>query len=406
MRLLAGGWDLRFFSILLMMITGLLGNSFNPPAQDILQFSNISSAYEFGRHIDFNVTIHSGSPLQSVDLFIRPAGESTRVVSINPSPDGQITSRYDLVEHPLRPFSQVDYWFRVTIADGNTFSSAERSFLYEDNRFEWQKLEQNGFQAAWLEGGLEFGQSILNVVQTSWESVQRYLPANPPVPLRVYVYSRAADLQSALQLTNTPWVAGHASPDLGVLLVSIPTGPDQRAEMERQIPHELMHIVEYQLAGPAYTRMPTWLVEGLASIAELYPNQDYERIMQSAIREDRLLPLVGLCGEFPRDLSGAILAYAQSASFVRFLHRNFGSSGISSLISQYKDGYGCEEGVREAFNETLIQLETRWKEEALGLNIGATVWKNMRPYILLLIVIILPVAVTLISVNRRKEVNP
>jgi hypothetical protein len=397
---------LRKIFILLLLITSLLGTAFIPPAQTALQFSSISSEYEFGRYIDFKAVIQSASPLQSVDLFIRPAGESTRVVRLTPSPDGQIASRYDLVQYPLRPFSQVDYWFRVTTADGNTYSSVERSFYYEDNRFEWQTLNENGFQAAWQEGGLDFGQSILNVVQISWASVQMYLPAEPPIPLRVYVYSRAADLQSALQVTNTPWIAGHASPDLGVLLVSIPAGPDQRAEMERQIPHELMHIVEYQLAGPAYTRMPTWLVEGLASVAELYPNQDYERIMQNAIREDRLLPLVGLCGEFPRDLSGAILAYAQSASFVRFLHKNFGSSGLASLIAQYKDGYGCEEGVRAAFSETLVQLEARWKQEYLGLDIGATVWKNMRPYLLLLLVITLPVAVSFIPFRRRKEALP
>ncbi len=397
---------MRFFSILFLLIAGLLRTTSSPSAQSVLQFSNISSVYEFGKHIDFNVSIYSESPLQSIDLFIRPAGESTRVVKLEPSADGQIASRYDLIQHPLRPFSQVDYWFRVTLADGRTFSSEERSFFYEDNRFEWKKLEENGFEAAWLEGGTDFGQSILNVIQTSWKNVQIYLPAQPPMPLRVYVYPRAADLQSALQMTNTPWVAGHASPDLGVVLVSIPSGPDQRAEMERQIPHELMHIIEYQLVGSAYTRIPTLLVEGLASIAELYPNQDYERIMQTAIREDRLLPLVGLCGEFPHDLSGAILAYAQSASFVRFLHKNFGSSGITSLISQYRDGYGCEEGIREAFGETLIQLETRWKQEALGLDIGATVWRNMRPYLILLLVMILPVAVSLVPFRRRKEINP
>lgn len=391
---------------LLLLITSMLGADFIPPDQSALQFSNIRSEYVYGQFIDFEATVKSEIPLTTIDLFIRPAGESTRVVNIAPSPDGRITSRYDLVQHPLRPFSQVDYWFRVATNDGNTYSSAERSFYYEDNRFEWKKLAENGFEAAWLEGGLEFGQSILNVTQISWESVQIFLPAELPVPLRVYVYSRAADLQSALLMTNIPWVAGHASPDLSVLLVSIPAGPDQRAEMERQIPHELMHIVEYQLAGPAYTRMPTWLVEGLASVAELYPNQDYERVMQSATREDRLLPLVGLCGEFPRDLSGAILAYAQSASFVRFLHKNFGSSGLAELIAQYRDGYGCEEGVRAAFGETLVQLEARWKQEALGMNIGATMWRNLRPYLLLLAALSLSVAVSFLPFRRRKEAQP
>ncbi len=394
---------MRYPTIILLMITSLLAAVSRPAFQPAVQFTNISSRYEFGKQVEFMGMVQASAPLQRVNLFIRPAGENTRVVSVDPPADGNLQSSYDLTQHPLRPFSQVDYWYRVTLADGNTFTSAESTFLYEDNRFEWHKLEEKGFEAAWLEGELEFGQSILNVIQTSWTNVQIYLPAETPMPLRVYVYPRAADLQAALQLTSTPWIAGHASPDLGVVLVSIPSGPDQRAEMERQIPHELMHIVEYQLAGPAYSRLPTWLIEGLATIAELYPNQDYERVMQSAIREDRLLPMVGLCGEFPRDLSGAILAYAQSASFLRFLHKNFGSSGLANLIAQYRDGYGCEEGIRAAFDETLVQLEARWKQEYLGLNMSAALWKNLQPYLLLLLIIILAVTASLIPFRRRKE---
>lgn len=394
---------MRYPTIILLMITSLLAAVFRPAVQPAVQFTDISSSYEFGRQVEFKGMVQANAPLQRVNLFIRPAGENTRVVTVDPAADGNLQSSYDLTQHPLRPFSRVDYWYRVTLADGNVFTSAESNFLYEDNRFEWRKLEEKGFEAAWLEGELDFGQSILNVIQTSWASVQIYLPAEPPMPLRVYIYPRAADLQSALQLASTPWIAGHASPDLGVVLVSIPSGPDQRAEMERQIPHELMHIVEYQLAGPAYSRLPTWLIEGLATIAELYPNQDYERVMQSAMREDRLLPMVGLCGEFPRDLSGAILAYAQSASFLRFLHKNFGSSGLANLIAQYRDGYGCEEGVRAAFNETLVQLEARWKQEYLGLNVSAALWKNLQPYLLLLLIIILAVIISLIPFRRRKE---
>ncbi len=397
---------MRKIPLILIVLSCLVGTAFQPLPKSSVSFNGNAYQYEFGKQILFQLTIQATSAIQTVDLFIRPASESTRVIAISPSISGKIKEVYDLTLHSLRPFSQVDYWYRVTLVDGNDISSSITSFFYEDNRFDWKRLDENGFEAAWQEGDSNFGQAILNVSQTGWNNVLMYLPADLPQPLRVYVYSSATDLQSALQLTNTPWVAGHASPDLGVVLVSIPTGPDQRAELERQIPHELMHIVEYQKAGKSYTRLPVWLVEGLASISELYPNQDYERVMQSAISQDRLVSLVNLCSEFPRDLSGAFLAYAESASFVRFLSQNFGSSGLSSLITQYKDGYGCEEGVRSAFSETLGQLETRWKQEYLGLNMSAVVWKNLLPYLLLVLVILVPVAVTLIPFRRRKERNP
>ena len=397
---------MRKIPFILIVLSTLIGTAFQPLPQSSVTFIGSTHQYEFGKQILFFTTIQAAREIQSVDLFIRPSGESTRVLAISPGANGRISEAYDLTQHPLRPFSQVDYWYRVALIDGSDISSSVSSFFYEDNRFDWKRLEENGFEAAWQEGDSNFGQAILNVSQTGWANVQMYLQANLPKPLRVYVYASATDLQSALQLTNTPWVAGHASPDLGVVLVSIPSGPDQRAELERQIPHELMHVVEYQEAGLAYSRLPLWLVEGLASIAELYPNQDYERVMQSAVSGDRLVALVNLCSEFPRDLSGAFLAYAESASFVRFLYQNFGRSGLNSLITQYKDGYGCEEGIRSAFTETLGQLETRWKQEYLGLNMGAVVWKNLLPYLLLVLVIVLPVSVSLIPFKRRKELKP
>ena len=67
-------------------------------------------------------------------------------------------------------------------------------------------------------------------------------------------------------------MAGHAAPDLGVVLISIPAGPDEGLEMQRQIPHELMHLAQYEVIGENFTNQPYWLIEGMASEAELYPN--------------------------------------------------------------------------------------------------------------------------------------
>ena len=102
--------------------------------------------------------------------------------------------------------------------------------------------------------------------------------------------------------------------------------------MERQIPHEIMHILEYQITGTSYNQIPVWLLEGLASSAELYPNPDYQQVLEKAVDEDSLLPMSVLCQDFPRDLSGALLAYAQSNSFVRFLNQNFGTRDTLSLV--------------------------------------------------------------------------
>jgi hypothetical protein len=108
-----------------------------------------------------------------------------------------------------------------------------------------------------------------------------------------------------------------------------------------------------------------------------------------------------LCASFPREASGAFLAYAQSASFVRYLHDTYGSSGIQKLLKAYGDGIACEEGTNEAFNIPLNQLDVQWKREALKMDMSVFALQNLFPYILIALVILLsPVAMMIFT--RRK----
>jgi hypothetical protein len=172
------------------------------------------------------------------------------------------------------------------------------------------------------------------------------------------------------------------------MVVSLPTVPEQRLEMERQIPHELMHIMLYQKLGTGYPTLPTWLNEGLASMAELYPNPDYIMLLQGAHDNQALLSIASLCNSIPRDASSAYLAYAESTSFTRFLHQRFGTSGLEQLITAYSDGLNCERGVHTAFGSSLSQLEMEWRQEVFQENIAYNAFNNLLPWLVLLIVII------------------
>ncbi len=173
-------------------------------------------------------------------------------------------------------------------------------------------------------------------------------------------------------------------------MVTISPGPEQRMEMERQIPHEIMHLVESQAAGDAYSSLPTWLTEGVASLAEIYPNPDFQRSLSKAAESDTLIPLNLLCNGFSHEASSAFLSYAESISFVRFLSERFGSSGLQTLIKKYQDGLGCSEGLQAAYGQSLDQLDAQWKEEVLGINAQVLAWKNLSPYLLLSLLLLLP----------------
>ncbi len=349
----------------------------------------------FGEQVLFQAHLRLATPPQEVLLLIAPEGQPPLTVALTPTPDGQLTYTWELVGRRLTPFAHVVYWFQAKLASGEVVESSRYQFVYADDRFTWQSLEEPGIQVGWVEGDLAFGQAALQAAQNGLKSAQSLLDVEPPSPLQVYIYPDIQSLQSALNLSGTPWLAGHASPETGIVLVAVSPGPDQVAEMERQIPHEIAHLLQYRLMGEAYGQLPLWLAEGMASLAELYPNPDYQRALDRAVQEDHLLAMPSLCRSFPRESAAAFLAYAQSASFVRYLQARFGRSGLTALVRTYQDGLGCEEGVQAGLGLSLSQLEREWLEDSLGVNPWRRAWRHLWPYVVLGALVMLPVLFSL-----------
>jgi len=174
-----------------------------------------------------------------------------------------------------------------------------------------------------------------------------------------------------------------------VVLLAITPGPGQSIEMETLIPHELAHVMLYRSVGDGYNALPVWLNEGIASLAELYPNPDYEQALMTASRNGSLLAIADMCDAFPLDASRAFLAYAESQSFVRFLRDTYGTSGLFSLASASADGLNCDQGSMRALGTSLANLDTRWRESVLGENVAGVFLRNMLPYLGLLVFMLL-----------------
>lgn len=358
--------------------------------------------YDYGEKVVFEAMVQPVENVSHLFLFIRPEGESTRVESVFFDADGGIRHEYNARQFPLRPFAHTEYWFRIVLKDGAEIESGRGSFDYIDNRYAWQTLQGHGFQVSWYEGDVTFGQEALNIAQAGMQSAQSYVPVDDPQLIRIYIYASAVDTQKALQLSQQAWLAGHASPDLGVILISVPPGDQQQLEFERQLPHEIVHLMQYAIVGEGYHSMPVWLLEGTASLAELNPNPDYERVLKKAAAGDSLLPFSSLCSAFPREVSGAFLAYAESASFVRFLHENYGTSGLKDLMGQYKNGLGCEQGIQAAFGVSLRQLEYRWRLQSLRMGGPAFALHNLGPYLALLLLLLAAPVVSLVATRQGR----
>lgn len=370
----------------------LLGVTRPAAAQASGEMTDVRVEYKFGEQINFLARIQSSVPIQNATVTFRTADGIAQTQPLTVNADGTAGYRYDASLNALPPFARIVFWFDVTLTDGTSFTSGNYDFIYADNRFPWQTREQGALRVHWYDGDAAFGDAALDAARRGLDAVHALVPMEPTGPIDIYAYATAADLQGALVLSGQSWISGHASPELGVVMISIPPGPEQGIEFERQIPHELTHILLFQSLGPSYNNLPIWLTEGMATNAELYPNPDLEAALAAAVESNSLLPLADLCAAFPPDTGRAFLAYSESKSFVRFLLDNYGATGFSALISAYADGMDCEQGARRALEQPLSQLEVRWRESALGENRSGVIVTNLFPYLLVLgVVLFVPV---------------
>jgi hypothetical protein len=357
--------------------------------------------FQFGETIYFSGEVQSEVPVQTAVLFFQAeqdSGTQIGLAQVNPLGNNRYSLTYfhRIADYTIRPFSTIQFHWQLTLDGGQEVDSPIAYATYLDNRFTWRSLEGEQHRVHWYQGDIQFAQKILNAAEQGAANIHKLIPLPSPKMLDIYVYSDAESMQAALGPEPINWVAGHADPDLGVILVALPEGPEQSLLIEQRIPHELMHILLYQANPLGYKNLPTWLSEGLASQAEMYPNPDYRILLEEAVRENSLQPISEFCDTFPLEAYSALLAYAESASFVRYLHNTYGITGIDRLIAAYANGLECERGVESALGKELSQLEKEWIRNELSQNVALETFYNLLPWIIVsLAILAAPLALSL-----------
>jgi hypothetical protein len=391
--------------LLMLLVTWIFPPSTASAAKsERADFEDVAVFYQFGIQATFQARVDSTSVISEIILLVQSANQTPTSHSLTPPKNNEVIFQLNLQENSLVPFHPVAYWFKGRLSDGSTFESDHYSFDYIDNRFDWQTTTDKRFEIFWNSSDLALGDMVLTVALEGLRSAVSYLPVSPPLPIRIFIYSSGKDLQDALQLGRLNWIAGHTSADLNLILVSLPPAIEQRLELERLLPHELMHILIYQITGVQTSNTPAWLSEGLASLAEIYPNPDYSRSLDQAAQTGSLLPMAGLCKDFPTEASLALQAYAQSASFVRFLSDQYGIASLQTLLQKYTDGMDCESAVSVVYGSDLSKLESRWKQEVLGINVNALAMQELLPYLFIAAIILIPPLIVISVYSHKKTI--
>lgn len=353
------------------------------PIQNQVEISiiNQSVEYLFNDHFGFTVEFQSDDVIQEAFVFYQFEGSEHEWVY-----EGEVeTNSLFEVEVPItsenqpEPFQQIEYWFRFATDHGLYFNSEHFTFTYNDNRYEWLSIENGPFALYWHNGDSGFAASILAAARQGIQRTQLLLPLNDPAAVILRVYDSPEDVQLISQRSGFAWQAGHTDPKAGMLLFSLE--PGQSLEVQRQVPHEIAHLMLYQSLGQAaYERIPVWLNEGIASYAEVYSDPTHTELLQIASDTGTLIPLFSLCSAFPQDAVSARLAYAESASFVDYLVGRYNATGFALLFNAYATTGDCLNAPVDVLGKDLTALDAEWRAATFAKDDSILTWLGSVPW--------------------------
>ncbi len=343
--------------------------------------------YQFGQVMRFGLNLADGEGVEKVTLFFRtPDLPSTFTVDLDVGPGSYLaTHDLDLTSFQLAPFTTVTYWWRKEDLEGNVETVHDKTIDYIDDRFEWNTLKNGNLIVHWSGDEVSIGQAALDVAVEALPGMVAIYGAEPAEAMHIYVYPSVSDLRAALLLAGRDWIGAHAHPELGVILVSAANPRTAAVDLGQSIPHELSHLLMYWATGTGYESTPRWFDEGLASIFEDSPNSNYDALLNEAVSAGTTIPLSVLCRSLPSDADGAVLAYAQSVSFVRALQAEYGNQVLGQMVRALADGADCQSITERAVGISVGDLEQSWLERLQPQSTLTRFWRRGGVWLLLLL---------------------
>ncbi len=339
---------------------------------DARQWAN----FAYGDSVTFNIEVSAPSVLTSARLVVIVAGQDTpysESPAIMPATQVKLSQTVAVGSLLLPPFADLSYYWEFGDETNRTYRTDTQSLRYEDTSvpWTWVGVSQDGVTVYTNGRDDAVTQAALDVATAAFGQIRRTLGVSQPETITVYVYPELAPLANSLRLHGRrvqDWVAAYALPSQHVALVAAGPGPEMLVNLQRDLPHEVTHLVIGAAAGEHHENVPAWFNEGLALMSAREPDLALRSALETAVREKALLPVEALCVNSFSSLppQEAALAYAQSESLMRYITSRYGVAQINALLNAYASGQSCAGAVQQVLGLSLAELQTQWHNGLLN----------------------------------------
>lgn len=199
-------------------------------------------------------------------------------------------------------------------------------------------------------------ESVADSANSEYIRISRDLGYTPsrghPFPLYVYITHYAFIQAGGLSDRFTVGTAASGSETISV------DGSGAFVSIQEVLAHEITHAVVFRILGPNVASLPLWINEGLAKYESESYFQDDDTLVANAAANGALISFSSMQTSFPKDRTD--LAYAQSASAVRFLVKKYGKSAPRKLLETLAETGSLDKAMFRATNKTSDEFQDEW----------------------------------------------
>ena len=319
---------------------------------------------DFPKGIIFKLDFESEEPVKEVRFRYAIAPDGSRAYGV-PECAGvtSVQCTFDLkstASNFLIPGVEITYFWEITDQAGRTVETDPDRCMYQDDRFDWRSLSEDGLTVWFYAGSEDDMRSLLSVGQDTLTRLGSLLGTEVDFPVKVFVYDSAEDMQPVL-------LAGQLSPEHGVItlgevVVSDTAVVAHDAYAPDILRHELSHIVMRNAVKGPFSNLPAWLEEGVAVYGQSQPLADMKSALEAAIKSNRPFTIRSLSSASVGESGGSVgLFYGQSYSVVRFLIDDYGEEKFRELLAAFREGNRTDDALMQVYGFDQDGLENAWR---------------------------------------------
>ena len=327
----------------------------------------------FPTSVSFYVEVAGPEEIRDIRVYLKTIGQTSRSAyrQVEFEPGREVGGDAELLtsgNNYVPPGTRMAYYFEVTDAAGRSLRTEEEIFVYLDSRFEWHTVSA-GIITVYYNNPLVLSRAR-HVLETAMDTLERMGPVlgiNPELPLHIVTYHNYREMAFALpfrsQTTQENLItAGMAFDEERVLLVY-----SGSQGVTGTTAHEFTHLLVGDALGPAYSRVPAWLNEGLAEYGASERPDGFSNSLRRGIEAGKVRPLwhhgAGAFSGTPEDI---LIGYGQGESVVYYLVEAYGKDKMADLMQAITETLEVDEALKQVYGISVYELDAAWRE-AMGI---------------------------------------